>query len=474
MSFKSLPSRCGATIARLRTILGEKDDFKTVLLGAGLALIIRIFASAIGYASIILLARWMGPSDYGLYSFAIAWMTLLAYPATLGLPGAAVRFVGQYAAANDWQHVVGFMQASSWLAFSCGALIATLTIPAVLYFKPYLNPGYVAPMIVALAGIPFVALTIVRSEAIRGLGWIALAWGPLQLGQPLLLLIMSATTVFCAMQLTAAVGVFASILAYGTTLIAQRRVLHGRLRTRIETERNLNLGPWLGVALSFLWIYLASAILIQADIIVVGIFLKSHDVAIYSAAAATSRLVTFPLYAATALSAPKFAVLYAQHRQLDLQSLVTDVTRWTFWPSLAIAVIFVAFGSMVLRLFGPGFEQGYATLLILTLGQLLNAFVGPVTSLLNMTGHQIVTARVLSMSAIFSMAFGLAFTRIWGSVGTAIAFSGAMALWNAWLAIFVIRKLEIYPCLSPQWNRSSATKASSKVEGLSAMQPTVK
>ena len=459
MSFKSLPTTFGTTIARLRTILGEKDDLKTVLLGAGLALIIRILSSAIGYASIILLARWMGPADYGVYCFAIAWMTVLAYPATLGLPGAAVRFVGQYAAANDWRHAIGFMRTSSWLAFGCGALIAALAIPAVLYFESYLNPDYVAPMIVALAGIPFVALTIVRSEIIRGLGWIALAWGPLQLGQPLLLLIVAATVVFSAMQLTAAVAVFASILAYSMNLIAQWRVLHARLGTRLEVERNVNLGLWVGVALSFVWIYFTGAIFLQGDIIVVGIFLESHDVAIYSAAAATSRLVTFPLYAATALSAPRFAALHAQHRQLDLQALVTDVTRWTFWPSLVIAVIFVAFGSMVLRLFGPGFEQGYAVLLILTLGQLVNAFTGPVTSLLNMTGHQTVTARVLGMSAIFGVAFGLAFTRIWGNVGTAIAFSGAMALWNAWLMIFVIRKLEIYPSLSPQWNRSSCSKS---------------
>ena len=459
MSSKSLPIRYGAAIAQLRTILGGKDDFKTVLLGAGLALIIRGLSSAIGYASIILLARWMGPSDYGVYCFAIAWMTLLAYPATLGLPGAAVRFVGQYAAANDWRHAIGFMRTSSWLAFGCGALIAALAIPAVLYFESYLNPDYVAPMIVALAGIPFVALTIVRSEIIRGLGWIALAWGPLQLGQPLLLLIVAATVVFSAMQLTAAVAVFASILAYSMNLIAQWRVLHARLGTRLEVERNVNLGLWVGVALSFVWIYFAGAIFLQGDIIVVGIFLKSQDVAIYSAAAATSRLVTFPLYAATALSAPRFAALHAQRRQVDLQALVTDVTRWTFWPSLVIAVIFVAFGSIVLRLFGPGFEQGYAVLLILTLGQLVNAFTGPVTSLLNMTGHQTVTARVLGMSAIFGVAFGLAFTRIWGSVGTAIAFSGAMALWNAWLMIFVIRKLEIYPSLSPQWNRSSCSKS---------------
>jgi O-antigen/teichoic acid export membrane protein len=163
--------------------------------------------------------------------------------------------------------------------------------------------------------------------------------------------------------------------------------------------------------------------------------------------------ISLPLYAATALGAPKFAALHSQQRRLELQALVTNVTRWTFWPSLAIALIFVAFGTIVLRLFGPGFEQGYAMLLILTLAQLVNAFSGPVLSLLNMTGHQVVTARVLSTSAILGVVFSLVFTPIWGSVGTAVAFSGAMMLWNAWLAISVIRKLEIYPSLPRPWNR---------------------
>ena len=63
--------------------LVEKGDFATILLGAGQVLMIRILANTVGYASMILLARWMGSSEYGLYSFAIAWMTLLAYLATL-------------------------------------------------------------------------------------------------------------------------------------------------------------------------------------------------------------------------------------------------------------------------------------------------------------------------------------------------------------------------------------------------------
>src|SRR6478672_10525900 len=99
--------RVHQTAARLRALLGEGGDFATVLRGAGLVFIIRVLASAVGYASMILLARWMGSSEYGHYSFAIAWMSLLAYPATLGLPGAALRFTAQYAAANDWQHMVG-------------------------------------------------------------------------------------------------------------------------------------------------------------------------------------------------------------------------------------------------------------------------------------------------------------------------------------------------------------------------------
>jgi O-antigen/teichoic acid export membrane protein len=340
------------------------------------------------------------------------------------------------------------MKVSSWLAFGSGALVATLAIGAVLVFKSYLGPAYVAPTIVALAGIPIVALSIVRSEAIRGLGWLAVAWGPLQLGQPVFFLAVTAILSFIVMQLTATMAVGASIVAYAANIIAQWGVLQARLGTVIRVEPKIQLGPWLRVAVSFLWISLATLMLLQAGVIVVGIFLKPQDVAIYSAAAATSGFVTLPKYAAVALGAPKFAALQAQQRWFELQALFTKIVRLTFWASLAIALIYIVFGTMVLHLFGPGFEQGYPALLILILGQLSSAFVGPVANLLTMTGHHGVTARVLTTSAILAVVFGLVSTPIWGSVGTAVAFSAAMVLSNAWLTILVVRRLDIYPSLS--------------------------
>ncbi len=149
-------------------------------------------------------------------------------------------------------------------------------------------------------------------------------------------------------------------------------------------------------------------------------------------------------------------MLHARERQGELQTLVTDITRWTFWPSLAVALILVAFGPTILRLFGPGFEQGSTVLAILTLGQLVNAFTGPVAMLLNMTGHQNVTARVLGINAILGAGLGLALTQIWGIIGTAVAFSAAIVLWNAWLWGLVVRKLEIYPSLLRPCNSSFA------------------
>jgi O-antigen/teichoic acid export membrane protein len=372
----------------------------------------------------------------------------------LGFPGAAVRFVAQHAAEDDWQHVVGFMKMSSWLAFFVGLLVAGLGIGVVLVFRSQLDPGYVAPTILALAGIPIVALSIVRSEAIRGLGWVALAWAPLQLGQPVLLLAGAAVILLIASQLTAVMAVGTAIAAYAATLILQWSVLRARLGARTSVEPKIQLRAWLGVASSFLWISVAVLIFLQAGVVVVGIFLTPEDVAIYSAAAAAAGFVNLPVFATVALGAPRFAALHAQDCRPELQALFTNIVRWTIGPSVAIALVFGIFGAMVLRLFGPGFEHGYPALMILTLGMLSGAFVGPVAHLLTMTGHQVITARVQMACAALAILLGLAFTPLWGIVGTATGFAAATLLMNACLTIFVVRKLEIFPALAFVTNAS--------------------
>ena len=221
--------------ARLRTILGEKAISQQSSAVRDVV-IIRVLASAVGYASMILLARWMGSSEYGLYSFAIAWMICSHIPRLWVYREPQYASLAQYAAANDWQHVVGFMKASSWLAFGCGALIATLAIAAVLLLQALSRSG------VCRANDRRACRHSnrrtdhrqVRSDS--GSRVAGACVGTSSTRTTSITPHYDRHHCILAMQLTATVAVCASILAYAANLIAQWGVLHARLGTRIRVE----------------------------------------------------------------------------------------------------------------------------------------------------------------------------------------------------------------------------------------------
>ena len=60
--------------------------------------------------------------------------------------------------------------------------------------------------------------------------------------------------------------------------------------------------------------------------------------------------------------------------------------HWTFWPSLAAAVLLLALGMPLLWLFGPQFVEGYPVMLILVVGFLFRSSMGPAEFLLEHAG----------------------------------------------------------------------------------------
>jgi O-antigen/teichoic acid export membrane protein len=231
------------------------------------------------------------------------------------------------------------------------------------------------------------------------------------------------------------------------TLILQLVFLKVRLAAQIHVKSIADARTWVTEALPFVWIFAAQMIFTQAGAVIVGVLMSPVDVANYSVAATVALLVNSLAQAASALSTPKFASLHAQARTADLQRLYTSVTRWTFWPSLAIALGIIFASTPILRVFGPGFERGYGVLAILTLAQLAGVAIGPVANLLLMTGHQDVVVRIIMCSSSLYLATGLAATAMWGTVGVALALCATMLLHNVWLAIASVRKLEIYPSI---------------------------
>lgn len=76
--------------------LRQPNILAVVIRGAGAAFGVRVLGFALSYLLNILLARWLGATEYGIYAYVMAWGHTLAILAGLGLPTMALRFIPEY------------------------------------------------------------------------------------------------------------------------------------------------------------------------------------------------------------------------------------------------------------------------------------------------------------------------------------------------------------------------------------------
>src|SRR3954453_16579285 len=75
---------------------------QTVSRGGGAALVLRAGGMGLGALAGILLARSLGPSGYGAYSWSFAWATTVAAPAALGADQLLAREAGVELDRGRW------------------------------------------------------------------------------------------------------------------------------------------------------------------------------------------------------------------------------------------------------------------------------------------------------------------------------------------------------------------------------------
>ena len=84
---------------------------------------------------LMLMARMMSVSEFGIYSVLISLITLLALPFTSGMPVFTLRHVSAYMATQDYGHARGFIRAVFlWLFFASSffraCVFAMITAPS--------------------------------------------------------------------------------------------------------------------------------------------------------------------------------------------------------------------------------------------------------------------------------------------------------------------------------------------------------
>src|ERR1700712_1563388 len=366
-------------IARLRSMLGGSSEASVTKRLAGTIFVIRVVSAALAYLSQILLARWMGGSDYGVYVYVWTWVLLLGSMMDFGISVSAQKLIPEYRTRGNYDLLRGFLSGSRWMTFIVSSIVSLLLAGVVKISSPWIEPGAVVPLYIGCFTLPAFVVANTQDGIARSHDWMRLAVMPQFIVRQSLIIGFTAGAFVLGFNLGAKAAMLASAAAVWIAMIGQMIVLNRRLGAHVEPgAKDPDFRGWLAVSLPILLVESFYLLLSYTDVLVLQQFRSSEEVGIYFAVVKTLALVSFIHYAMSATTAHRFAEYHAQGDKERLSAYVAHAINWTFWPSLAATILLLAMGKPLLWLFGPQFVVGYDIMFIAAIGLVVRSAIGPV------------------------------------------------------------------------------------------------
>ncbi len=427
-------------------MLKSKSVKEQILRGGISSVLIKILQTIIAFLLAISLARNLGPEGYGIYSYVLAIVTIMAIPCQLGLPQLVVRETAKAQLNKDWATLRGLWRWSSIAVWIASSLVALIVLIYIYVSRSSINGMLKETLLVGLALVPILSLAGLRGAALKGLRHVVLGQLPESIIRPVIFIIGIWGCAFLLNKITPSYAMSIHLLSASASFVLGAIFLW-RVKPREASQNIVNdyyPRQWISAAIPLALIASIQLVNNQADIIILGLLTTPEEVGIYKVVVSVSALVAFGLQAINIVVAPHFVRLYNNGDMLQLQSLVTMTTRVILLLALPVVITAYIVGSWVLEVvFGVEYLLGYWPLIILSFGQLLNACFGAVAFLLSMTGYEKEALRSVVVATFLNIILNILLIPHYGMIGAATATSLTLLLSNSLMWIAVKRCLKI-------------------------------
>lgn len=408
---------------------------------------VRALSAGLLFLSQVVLARWMGASEYGLFVTAWTCVMVLGGLAHLGFNVAMMRLAPQYHAGGDYASFRGLLRGGRAVAVTSATAIAIVGLTTIWAFHIENKAALALPLVLGFLCLPFYALADVQDGFGRGQGWTMEAIVPPYIVRPLVLLLLVATAFVIGSTASAVAGMTLALVSIVVAMVLQTVLLQRRVAISVpKAAPAYHFPTWFKISLPLLAGGVCEIVIQNADVLLLNFFRPSDEIGHYYAAAKTTGLVLFILYAVGTAYAGRIAAAHALNKRNEIEHLVGEAVRWTFAPAAVITLGILAIGYPVLAQFGETFTDAYPLMFILAAGILTKAAMGPSETILNMLGHQRASALSLGTAAVVAIVLNLILIPLWGVAGAAVATATAfvtVATIN-WLALLRLEGLNLF------------------------------
>jgi O-antigen/teichoic acid export membrane protein len=402
---------------------------KAVIGSAGLRFAGIFFGFLVG----VQLARGLGVEGYGIYGLAMSIIALLTVPIEIGLPQLLTREVAVAELTGNRGRLRGILRWANRTAIFTTITIVILVAASLAATQEDLASPLSMTLLAGLLMAPLVAFSNLRAATLRGFHHIVKGQLPDTLVRPasfsILLFIVSLLSIPLSPAFAMGLGAVSAAVALVVGATMLRSALPSEIRVAAaETQSRDWWASTLPMALS------EGMRVLQGHLVILllGFMATASMVGVFRAASSVYLLIAVPFTLLNIVGAPIIARLHAQGDRARSQRLMSWIALGIVGTTILLTLPFVVAGEMLLSMvFGVGFGDANAPLLVLCASAIINGFFGASTTLLNMTGHHARVTRASGISLATLAVTSPPLINYFGVMGAASAAALSLILVNA-------------------------------------------
>ncbi|HET7710068.1 MAG TPA: oligosaccharide flippase family protein [Sphingomicrobium sp.] len=369
----------------------------------------------------VMLARLLGPADYGTYGLVVALAALAMTFAHLGTYQLAVRELSVRSSRGD---LAGARRMAVQFLTVAGGASVLLGAASVLIALAIFGPGS-RELAYAWLGallVMFLTVSTLMAAELRGLG--ALVKGQFFefLGRPAIALAGVVVLLVIGVRLGAIGALWLQVGAAAIALLVSSVWLARALPKACGDRPTKRDFSWLKAALPLGAVELLRQLDGTYAIVLVAAFSSADDVGIFRVAVACTPLLGMPGAMMHMVLAPRIARLHAAGDRNELQRLLAETSALLVAILLPVTILVALFGRpLVGAVFGPAYVDAAAPLIVFTIAHTVFGFFGMGPVLLAMTDSERHLTKIYLGAVGLAVAASLPLIILLGTIGAALA-----------------------------------------------------
>ena len=387
----------------------------------------------------ILLSRYLGPHDFGVFSLSISIVNLALFFMYLGIPTACIRFYSLYLVKGEFEKINGLIKFSRMFSYTAGITTSIAVFILANKLGTFYNSLLLGTMIKIISPSIFLLLyTDVVASLYMGMSnpWYKFSrealYGIVQISfYTIGVLLLFNILYFPISYLISALIIF---------FIASFKYpkLYKDYSCVIEIRE------WLLYSLPIAFTSIFALFLGRVDNLILGKLIDMKNVGIYSVAYSLALLLRFVLVVASEAYFPLASSLSAEKSFSSLENLLKRTSEWVILITMPLFVIAFNYADKFIHLFfGANYSASIVPFRVLLVGHAFTILVGLVGPTLTAIGVTRAFLYIGVFSSVFNIILDLIFIRFFGISGAAIASAISLALNSLISFLFIKVKFNI-------------------------------